>query len=89
MATSKGAGGRGKGAEGVGAKAEGTSDQLDVDGLFRLPLAEFTAARNALAARLKKAGRPSDADAVKALPKPSVLGASLSSKASYLAFGLS
>jgi hypothetical protein len=27
----------------------------DVDALFRLPLAEFTAARNTLAARLKKA----------------------------------
>jgi hypothetical protein len=41
----------------------------DIDALFQLPLAEFTSARNALAARLKKAGRPDDAALVKALPK--------------------
>jgi hypothetical protein len=46
--------------------------ESDVDALYKLPLGEFTAARNALAARLKKAGRPAEADAVKALPKPSV-----------------
>ncbi|MGH9971922.1 MAG: hypothetical protein ACREBG_29595 [Pyrinomonadaceae bacterium] len=47
----------------------------DVDALFRLPLAEFTAARNTLAARLKKAGRGDvggEADFVKALVKPSI-----------------
>ena len=44
----------------------------DIDGLFRLPLAEFTSARNALAARLKKEGRANDADRVKLLSKPSV-----------------
>jgi len=47
----------------------------DVDALYRLPLAEFTAARNALAARLKKAGRrdeKAEADRVKALVKPSI-----------------
>jgi uncharacterized phage infection (PIP) family protein YhgE len=44
----------------------------DLDALFRLPLAEFTAARNALAGRLKKSGRGSEADFVKALVKPSV-----------------
>lgn len=44
----------------------------DIDGLFRLPLAEFTSARNALAARLKKEGRPNDADRVKLLAKPSI-----------------
>jgi DNA-binding transcriptional MerR regulator len=44
----------------------------DIDNLFRLPLAEFTSARNALAARLKKEGRPNDADRVKLLAKPSV-----------------
>lgn len=44
----------------------------DIDGLFRLPLAEFTSARNTLAARLKKEGRPNDADRVKLLAKPSV-----------------
>lgn len=44
----------------------------DVDALFRLPLAEFTGARNGLAARLKKSGRGDDAVNVKALAKPSV-----------------
>lgn len=38
--------------------------------LFRLPLSEFTAARNALATRLKKAGRTIDAERVKSLAKP-------------------
>src|SRR5688572_23945205 len=42
----------------------------DVEALYRLPLAEFTAARNALAARAKKAG--GDADAIKGLVKPSI-----------------
>ena len=48
------------------------SNDLDaeIDALFRLPLAEFTAARNALAARLKKAGRAGEADAVKGMQKP-------------------
>jgi hypothetical protein len=44
----------------------------DVDSLFKLPLAEFTGARNALAARLKQAGRGNDANLVKALAKPSI-----------------
>src|SRR5688572_22923673 len=44
----------------------------DVDGLFQLPLDEFTAARNALAAQLKKAGRGDEADRVKVLAKPPV-----------------
>ena len=35
-----------------------------------LPLAEFTAGRNALAKRLKLAGRGDDAEKVKAIPKP-------------------
>ncbi|MEO8380221.1 MAG: hypothetical protein ABI779_11210 [Acidobacteriota bacterium] len=42
----------------------------EVDALFTLSLAEFTAARNALAARLKKEGRTGEAERVKALPKP-------------------
>ncbi len=46
--------------------------EADVDALFQLPLAEFTGARNALAARLKKSGRGDDAVLVKALAKPSV-----------------
>ena len=44
----------------------------DVDVLFKLPLAEFTAARNELAARLKRAGRPDDANLVRGLAKPSI-----------------
>ena len=44
----------------------------DIDALFRLPLAEFTGERNALAARLKKEGRRNDADRVKLLAKPPV-----------------
>jgi DNA repair exonuclease SbcCD ATPase subunit len=44
----------------------------DVDALFELPLSEFTAARNALAARLKKAGNAAEANRVKSLAKPSV-----------------
>ncbi len=44
----------------------------EVDALFKLPLGEFTPARNALAARLKKAGHQALADAAKAVPKPSV-----------------
>lgn len=44
----------------------------EVDELFKLPLAEFTDARNALAKRLKQSGRATDADFVKTLAKPSV-----------------
>ena len=44
----------------------------DVDGLFKLPLAEFTEARNTLATQLKKSGRRDDANLVKTLAKPSV-----------------
>jgi hypothetical protein len=44
----------------------------DIDDLFQLPLTEFTAARNALAAALKAAGRTEDAAAVKAMPKPAL-----------------
>jgi hypothetical protein len=43
----------------------------EIDALFRLPLAEFTSERNAVAARLKKEGRAIDAERVKSLPKPS------------------
>jgi hypothetical protein len=43
-----------------------------VAGLFQLPLAEFTAARNALAAQLKKSGRADEAARVKGLQMPSV-----------------
>ena len=47
----------------------GTS-QSDLDHLFQLPLSEFTAARNALAAKLKKAGRAEESERVKRLLKP-------------------
>jgi hypothetical protein len=42
----------------------------EIDALFQRPLAEFTSARNALAARLRKEGRAGDAERVKALAKP-------------------
>jgi hypothetical protein len=64
--TRKGEGGRGKGET---ARASATTD---VDALFKLPLADFTAARNVLSTTLKKSGRQGDAEAVKALPKPSI-----------------
>ena len=51
-----------------------TKSKIDdeIDDLFRLPLAEFTGARNALAVRLKKEGRRNEAERVKLLAKPSV-----------------
>jgi hypothetical protein len=44
----------------------------EIDDLFKLPVAEFTNARNTLAARLKKEGRTNDAERVKLLAKPSI-----------------
>jgi hypothetical protein len=44
----------------------------EVDDLFKLPLAEFIDARNALAKRLKQTGRADDANLVKTLVKPSI-----------------
>jgi hypothetical protein len=44
----------------------------EVDSLFQLPLPEFTAARNALAARLQKGGDKDAAARVKGLSKPPV-----------------
>lgn len=46
------------------------ADTSDIDALFRLPVDEFTAARNALAVNLKKAGQADAAAQVKALSKP-------------------
>jgi len=46
------------------------ADIPEIDALFRLPLDEFTAARNALANKLKAAGQADAAARVKALPKP-------------------
>ena len=53
------------------AKSQDKSDD-NVDALFRLPLAEFTSERNALAALLKKNGRGDEAVEVKATGKPTV-----------------
>lgn len=44
----------------------------DVDELYKLPLAEFTGARNALSARLKQRGQANDANLVRSLAKPPV-----------------
>ncbi len=44
----------------------------EIDSLFQLPLGEFTAARNALASRLKKAGNTGEANEIKSLAKPSI-----------------
>ena len=43
-----------------------------IDALYARPLAEFTPARDALAARLKQDGARDDAVRVKALAKPAV-----------------
>ena len=43
-----------------------------IDGLYALPLERFVAERGALAKKLRAAGRPEEAAAVAALPKPSV-----------------
>lgn len=60
--------------DGSSGTASGAKDRLEreIDALFRLPVAEFTGARNTLAARLKKEGRPNDAERVKLLAKPSI-----------------
>jgi hypothetical protein len=60
------AGDRGKGARGKGEDATPSA----LDELFKLPLAEFTPARNTLAATLKKSGDTEEAERVKALAKP-------------------
>lgn len=47
-----------------------TEVEADIDRLFQLPLAEFTEARNAVAARLRKEGNAEASARVKALAKP-------------------
>lgn len=47
-------------------------ESADVEALFRLRLDEFTAARNALAAKLKAEGNAEEAERVRALPKPPI-----------------
>lgn len=70
-----GKGAAGQGGEGPPGKADqakghaGKDDQED--GLYQVPLAEFTAARNALVTRLKKSGKPDEALRIKGLVKPS------------------
>jgi DNA repair exonuclease SbcCD ATPase subunit len=49
-----------------------SASDKEIDELFQLPLGEFTAARNALAAKLKGDGDTEAAADVKALAKPSV-----------------
>lgn len=55
-----------------GARAEPAKTEDAIEGLYKLPLSEFTAARNALATRLKKGSHAADADRVKSLVKPSM-----------------
>ena len=45
-------------------------DSGAVDDLFKLPLEQFTAARNVLAGSLKKGGNRTEAERVKTLPRP-------------------
>ncbi|HJZ95622.1 MAG TPA: hypothetical protein VKE70_03905, partial [Candidatus Solibacter sp.] len=60
-------------AEGRGARgARDESIGEEIDSLFQLPLGEFTRARNALAAKLKKEGASAQAEQVKSLTKPSI-----------------
>lgn len=47
------------------------ADDPEIDALFQLPLAEFIAARNQAAARLRAGGAAAEAARVKALAKPS------------------
>ena len=60
----------GKGEGGRARSARSAADEIDA--LFQLPLGEFTAARNALATRTKKAGDADSAERIKGIPKPSV-----------------
>lgn len=46
--------------------------EAELDDLFGRPLAEFTATRNELVRRLRKAGQDDDAERIQALHKPSV-----------------
>ena len=59
-------------AKGQGAGGRRQEPQAEIDELFQAPLAEFTAARNALAAKLKKEGDAETAERVKTLVKPSI-----------------
>ena len=54
------------------ARKGGDTFDAEIDALFQLPPGAFTAARNALAARLKKGGRADAAEQVRSLARPSV-----------------
>jgi len=58
----------------VAKRSDSAADSLahEIDGLFQLPLSDFTTTRNALAARLKKDDDSDGAARVKALSKPSM-----------------
>lgn len=54
-------------------ESDGTLDvERNIDGLYRLPLHEFTAARQELSAAVRQAGRKEEAARVKQLKKPSL-----------------
>lgn len=55
-----------------GSKTGAEQGAPSTDPLFTIPPSEFTAARNAMAGRLKRSGRTEEAAAVKAMPKPSI-----------------
>jgi len=59
-----------KGRDAKGARAGSVEDEIDR--LFQIPLGEFTPARNALAAKLKKDGASKEAERVKGFTKPSI-----------------
>ena len=55
-----------------GAGGRGQEQQAEIDALFQTPLSEFTAARNALAAKLKTEGEAETAERVKKFAKPPI-----------------
>src|SRR4029077_8018678 len=59
-------------ASGKGAGGKGQEQHAEMDALFQAPLADFTSARNTLAAKLKKEGDATGAERVKTLGKPSI-----------------
>ncbi len=71
----KGKGQRAKGKGEGEVKGEGKGGGVavgSIDELYQLPLSDFTGGRNALATRLRKSGKASDADEVRSLVKPSI-----------------
>jgi hypothetical protein len=68
----KGQKARGKGEDRKGKGSSAGPAVGSIDELYQLPLAEFTAGRNALATRLRKSGKAVDADEVRSLVKPSI-----------------